>query len=446
MGRPLSKKYFGNRNVGANGTLASGSTLTAGAEIGGQAISGIGSITAGSFTAAQSDAATLTFPAPIMADGVTAVGTPNFKVLTASIGGSQTRAYPVGTGTISIGTNSSTSTYTPTITSAALTTVAYGSATTISFDTTTNAMISGTSIVISGASITGTMTIGGVAIAAGQTYYVGAPTTATSASLYATYAKAVAGVSGDILAVSNGSVTGATFTFGTTFGTVTAVTVATGGVIAKGAVVTYAAATTTSAGVYGAGLTITPTAFGLTSATISAAGSGYAKAASGQSFTVTIGSNHGAAASATVAADTGAVGSVTNRENAIIAYAWVGGALVEVDIQKQQSTKRYRINANTEEARTGTRMARVRYDAEADGTAGYTTDEGVELNIVAIDSDGGTYLVRKLYNRTCTLNPKAIARLSSSAGTQFAANTKVKWTLDTLTVADAAVRVQIENA
>lgn len=445
MGRPLSKKYFGNRNVGADGTYATGSTLTVGAEVGGQAISGIGSITAGSFTGAQADAATLTFPSPLIADGVTATGTPNFKVLTATISGTQTRAYPVAAGALSLGSNSATSTYTATVTTAALGSVIYASASTISFSTTTNAMISGTSIVISGASITGSMTIGGVALAAGQTYYVGAPTTATAATLYATYAKAVAGNSGDILAISNGTTTGATFTFGTIYGSVTAVTVVNGGAVAKGAVATYAAATAPSTtDNSGTGLLITPATFGLTSATMTAKGSGYATATSGQSYTVTIGSNQSAAASATPAADTGAVGSVTNRENAIVAYAYISGTgLVEVDIQKQQSTKRYRVNANTEEARTGTRMARIRYDAEADGTAGYTAAEGIELNIVATDSAGGTYLVRKLWNRTCTLQPMAITRLSSSAGSQFTANTKVKWTFGTAT---ANVTVQIENA
>jgi hypothetical protein len=89
--------------------------------------------------------------------------------------------------------------------------VVYGSATTISYTSTLTALPVGTSVTISGSSITGTMTIGGVAIASGQTYYLGAPITATSATLYANYSNAISSTSP--LAISNNATTGATFTY-----------------------------------------------------------------------------------------------------------------------------------------------------------------------------------------------------------------------------------------
>lgn len=401
MGRPLNKKYFGNRNVGTDGTYSAGD-----AGLGGQGVASIGSITAGSFTGAQADAATLTFPTPSLSGegAVTAVGTPNFKVLTATISGTQTRAYPVGTGTLTVGSGASASTYTPTITTAALSSVVYASATTISFSTTTNAMISGTSIVIGGSGA-GTMTIGGVALQAGQVYYAGAPTTATSATLYATYAASQAAT--NPLAISNGTTTGFTFTYGTTYGTVTAVTVASGGVIAKGAVTAYAAATTpsTSDGT-GQGLQITPATFGLTSATISQAGDGYL---STQTLTVTIGSNQGAAASAVLTVDNTsyAPGTAQNRENAILITANIGGtARANSDIIKQVSGRRYKI-----ENQDGTGI--VALVAASPSTAGQAT-------INATDASSGTYYVTKLTAH--------LAVVTQNSGTTFATGSAVPWT------------------
>jgi hypothetical protein len=276
MGRPLNKKYFGKRNTGAAGTYGNTNLLPTDYDLGGLKALGIGSITAGSFTGAQADAATFTFPTPALASegAVTAVGTPTFTTLTATISGSQTRAYPATAGAIIVGSGTTASTYTATLRTQALTTVAYSSATQISFDTTTTAYISGTNITISGASITGNMTIGGVAIAAGQTYYLGAPTTATAATLYATYQNAVNATSP--LAISNGTTTGATFTVGATYSTVTAVTVVSGGTIKSGAVTAYNAATvvTTTDGT-GSSLSVTPATFGINGVTYTNTGNGY---------------------------------------------------------------------------------------------------------------------------------------------------------------------------
>ena len=179
-------------------------------------------------------------------------------------------------------------------------------------------------------------------------------------------------------------------------------------------------------------------------------GSGYASAP-----TLSWGTNSGtlpAAPTVALTTDSGNVGSTTNQENAILAWAYISGTgLVEVDIQKQISAKRYRVNATGDTGayeRVGTRIARINYTKVATVDQGYTASEGIELKMVAVDSDGGTYLVRKLYNRTCTLNPiginnATIGITNNTAGTQFTAGKQVKWTFGSPT---ANSTVQILNA
>ena len=102
-------------------------------------------------------------------------------------------------------------------TGTALSGVSYNNSISIAFNTVAAISPSGPTIgapiTITGGSITGNMTIGGVTIANGQTYYIGAPVTATTATLYATAANALA--SQFPLAINVGSTTtGATFTVG----------------------------------------------------------------------------------------------------------------------------------------------------------------------------------------------------------------------------------------
>lgn len=170
-------------------------------------------------------------------------------------------------------------------------------------------------------------------------------------------------------------------------------------------------------------------------------GSGYVTAPS-LSWSQVNGGTMPSAQTPTLTVDTGSVGSSTNEENAILGYAYIGGGLRLVDIVRQVSTKRYKVRYN------GTNyIARIRYDAIADGTAGYTASQGVEFNMIAIDASNGTYLVRKLYNRTCTLAPKAINNstigiTNNTAGTVFSANKQYKWTFGSAT----SDTVQIQNA
>jgi hypothetical protein len=86
MGRPLNKKYFGNRNVGTTGTGDDG--------IGGSRVDSVTLGTLGSYTTRP----TVTFSAPDLAGpgGVTATGTVTSEVLSVTtVGGTQT-GYTVG--------------------------------------------------------------------------------------------------------------------------------------------------------------------------------------------------------------------------------------------------------------------------------------------------------------------------------------------------------------
>jgi hypothetical protein len=410
MGRPLNKKYFGNRNIGSTST-------TADDKIGGTRVASVTLGTLGSYTARP----TITFSDPDLAGigAVTATGTVTSEVLSAAVSGSQTRAYPVAAG--AIGFNTGGSTFTATVSSAALTTVARASATTISFDTASaNVAVSGNSIHITGASITGTMTIGGVAIAAGQIYYTGSPSTTTSATLYANYADAVAATNPLTIVAGTGT-GGATFTYGVTFGVVTALTPVNLG--------SYEALVTSGPAVnatYGAGLTITPT-YRAKSITITEQGSGY-------SHTVDASASFSGSATlpgtptVVMITDTGAPGTAGNQENSITAYAYhTSGSLLIGDITKQVSTRRYKV-----ENATATAIAKLKSTiANAAG----------EMNIVATDASGGTYYVTKLTAHRATLVPASVARLSSSAGSTFSSGQSARWSF----AAASGSVVQIEN-
>jgi hypothetical protein len=85
MGRPLHKKYFGNRNTGSAST-------TADDKIGGEGVASVVLNALGSYTTRP----TVTFPAPSLPTGVTALGTVTSEVLSVTtVGGTQT-GYTVG--------------------------------------------------------------------------------------------------------------------------------------------------------------------------------------------------------------------------------------------------------------------------------------------------------------------------------------------------------------
>ena len=73
MGRPLNKKYFGNRNVGTTGTADNG--------IGGEGVASVTLDTLGSYTTRP----TITFPNPALPNGVKATGTVTSEALSATV-------------------------------------------------------------------------------------------------------------------------------------------------------------------------------------------------------------------------------------------------------------------------------------------------------------------------------------------------------------------------
>ena len=417
MGRPLNKKYFGNRNIGLDGNFGASNTL-GDAGIGGTGVASVTLGTLGSYTTRP----TITFAVPSDAAGIRATGTVNSEVLSASIGGTQTRAYPSAAGEIGFGTNGST--FTATVWSATLSSVANSASVAISFTTTTTANISGTSVVISGSGA-GNLTIGGVALAAGQTYYMGAPTTATTATLYDTYANAVAGGSTGKLAIGGSTTTGFTFTFGTTYGTVQSLTPVNRGsytslVTGAQTAVTFDTVNVNS----GAGLTITPTYRAL-SVTITKAGDGYTGVESNPTFTQSVTGT----AVLVVANPTLPVGTSGDRQPAIIAYAWVSGSRVEVDIVKQEASRRYAV-------RTATLVSGEPWSVRSAILVGKNSSADGEMDITAVDVDGNAYWVTKL-----TAHKALLTRKVSGSGI-YATGQTAPWKLN----AASGIYVKIANA
>lgn len=294
MGRPLNKKYFGNRNIGST-------SVTTDDGIGGGFIASATIDTAGSYTSAT----TATFAAPTLPGGVTATGDLVYEVISATISG--------GTG--------------------------YGA--TQTFDLTVN-------------TADGTAVLNVTSDAGGAIDTVNSVTTA--------------GTFTDISAVT--SVSGGT-------GNDDAVPVLT---------------------------------YGIKDITITEQGSGYETLPA-----ITIGAGAGAA-TAVFGVDSGAPGSATNQENAIIAYAYVTGGSNKVgDIVKQVSSRRYKVKTAD-----GTMVCTLVTDGVADAAG--------EMTITATDSSSKTYYVKKLTAHKALLVP------FGTAGHEFAANTSVQWTFGAATL------------
>lgn len=138
----------------------------------------------------------------------------------------------------------------------------------------------------------------------------------------------------------------------------------------------------------------------VTSISITNAGAGYTSA---PTATITGANASPASANVTLFAN-------TTTGDAIFANAWVtGGSLGKTaDIISQRSSRRYRVrNAD------GTDVCRLVPRAPA--AVG-------EMSLRAVDSAGGTYWVTKLESRTACLIPVT--------GTQFTANSHVRWNID----------------
>lgn len=396
MGRPLHKKYFGNRNIGT-GDYPSSDDF-----IGGEGVASVTINTVGSYTSALP---TATFSDPTIPTGVTATGTVHGKALTAVVT------------TAGTGYNLDDE----------LTQTAGGTGTMATW------LVNGLTVVDI------TLNNGGSANDVGDEFTFAASGFATPIRVRVTassggVATAVSIVSGglwtsgalpgnsigmtrtQVAAGSDWNGTGLEVNF-TAWG-VGSVTVDSQGdytAISNGAKAT----SVSPAGGTGATLTIT---YGIKSVVVDEKGSGYVNVAdAGITF-----SSGAAAATPVLTTDSGAPSSSTNQENAIIIYAKTtsGGSAQAGDIIKQQSTRRYKIITD-------------------DGTAycklvASTSLSVNEAYLKATDSDGGTYFVTKLTAHRATLTPDG----SGSSGTMFAEGESTGWLFD----AAAGDIVQIENA
>ena len=117
--------------------------------------------------------------------------------------------------------------------------------------------------------------------------------------------------------------------------------------------------------------------------------------------------------------------------NTIQGNAWVTvGAQAKVaDINRQKSTKKYRVtNAD------GTDV--VLLDASAATIANGGPANIGTMTITATDSASGTYHIKKLFDRTAVVYP--------GSGTQFTENQKVSWNMNAA-VASTSIKIATNN-
>ena len=399
MGRSLNQKFFGKRNVGS-------SSVTADDGIGGKPVASVTIGTPSTFTTRP----TMTFAAPGLPGGVTATGTVSSEAHTATVAGTQTIAYASGE-TVTITGTTGVATFTPTLrTPAILSTVIRASSTTISFGTTTTAMIVGTSIAVTG-TITGTGTIGGsVPVSGVSVYFVGATSlSVTVATLHSSYADAVAGT-GALTIVAGDGFTGAVFTFGAARSSIASLAVLSRGTF-TGALDAGNQATTVASS--GAGLTSTVT-YRAKAVTIVEAGSGYASAPAA-TFTQSV-------------AGTSVLGSlVAPQQAAVTMLAFIptangGSASSTADIVAQKGSRRFKVKTSE-----GTGVVSLVAAVLTAGTA----------SIIATDANGSTYWVTKL-----TKNKALLTQKTMSTAYLFATGATAQWSFSS---ASSGI-VQIANA
>jgi hypothetical protein len=169
--------------------------------------------------------------------------------------------------------------------------------------------------------------------------------------------------------------------------------------------------------------TVTITAGAPTLVTMTEKGSGYTSLPTVTIADSDVGAETSGTATAVFEVDSGAVGSVTNEENAILMTARLtGGSATTVDIIKQVNDRRYKVT-------DGTRTGIVALKSSVATAAG-------EGSIRLVDTDGGTYFATKLTSRKATI--------TRGTGVQaaFPTGASVKWNM-TAATADSLL---IDNA
>ena len=421
MGRPLNKKFFGNRNVGVGGNQVGGNLSNsqnyADDRIGGEGVASYGTYVSGSGWTATP---TASISAPNIPGGVTATGTFLYSAKSAAVAVGGTTAYP--TGTVVGVAGGATFTVATLAGSGTLSTVTIGTTANLTFDTTTLPIAVGTSILVEG---TDTVPCGLLP----STYYVSASPapTATAFTLTDTFANAVAGTN-NLGATTAGATTGLTFT--TRSGTAPAGVVATVTLSTAGSYSTFTAtplATTNTVSATGLTLDLT---YGLLSVTVLTRGSGYTTPADAALVFDPAATPTNASATAVLTTDSGAVGSATNQENAIIIRANIDGTTAIADIIRQVRTRGYK----------------VRTTADGVGVCNLVADDTPAVGgayIIATDSDSNTYYVTKLTAHRATLTRKTFASLGQW---QFESDQSAPWKFFEGQATASSGYVKIENA
>ena len=365
MGRPLNKKYFGNRNIGT--------TATTDNKIGGEGVASYGSIAAGT---GWTTAPTVTFGAPNIPGGESVAATVRYKALSFGATANGT-GYNVGD-VLEVNTGTQTTKARATVSAiTSVGTAGVGGNPTIG-DNGTN-YDSGDLVTFTNANLSQPFKVRVTTAAAGDatllTVEQEAVWTGTGAAPTSTAGWTATTTEG--LIDNNGS------------GLVVNFTTANWGVYSIGTVTVPGSYTVfpSTAGqldsispATGTGATATIT-MGLLSVTVTEKGSGYTDVADAQ---VIFGGATGAAATAVLTTDSGNVGSLTNQENAIIIRAKIDAeATVRIgDIVKQSSARRYKVKTAD-----GTAVCKLVAD---------DTPATFQAYIQATDANGNTYFVTKL--------------------------------------------------
>ena len=401
MGRPLNKKYFGNRNIGTNGyTPVVGGNTGGDDGIGGEGVASYGSIVTGS---GWTTATTVTFSAPDIPGGVSVAGTAHYKALSFSTTANGT-GYNVGDSL---------------------------------------EVVTGTAATKARAPVSSIVAVGVTLVAAGDHYnnndiieY------RTGQDSYVTIRVTTVGGAADRPAASLAIVSGGTRTSAKPTGTLSYQNTLGGtgitftldwGVFSFGTVSTLgdytvfpstgAAGTLTSVTGTGTGAKADIT-MGLLSIVVTQKGSGYTSPADAAvSFT----GGTGAAATAVLTTDSGArtpgtnYNAATNQDNAIIIRAKTtsGGTVQIGDIQQQKGSHRYKVKTS---------------DGVAVCKLVATDSPLVNQAYMVATATGGTYYVTKLTAHK--------ARLVTKTGNGVLNGKIVKWTFG----AHSSTVVTIENA
>lgn len=429
MGRPLNKKYFGNRNIGAQGydfTQDPSAQVTNRADdfIGGEGVASLtldGSEGQGTYT---NTVPTVTFSAPSIPGGVTALAGDVHVFAKAGVVDTVGSGYHYND-TIKLSPDGTWTGTEMAFTVTALQTVG------VTVNNGGSANDNGDEFEFSGSysggywaqalrvrvtnAITGVVQAGGITVVT-PGIWVGATAPTTTAGATRTQVAAGQDYNGVGLVLNL-----------TSWG-VSAVSVAQAGdhTAVPGNVSTSCATTVSPAGGTGAKLFVQ---YGVSSVDIAEKGSGYISTSDAQPTfsSADIWTAYGFAVLTTDSGSRTGYGDLnasTNQENALLVYANTdgeGGAQVG-DIQKQANARSYKIRTVN-----GTAICKL-VDTVIPGIN--------ECFLVATDSDGYEYYVMKLTAHKALLTEK-------SGGGQFSTGQSVKWTFDS---AELNSSVRIDNA